>query len=68
MSFLVAGVQSCRATFLDDLSLISEKTADVAQRASAIYEEKLRSHLEATKLHAFVAIEPDSGDYFVGQT
>jgi len=48
--------------------MISEKTADVAQRATAIYEEKLRSHLESRSLHAFVAIEPDSGDYFLGQT
>ena len=34
-------------------TMISEKTADVAQRATAIYEEKLRIHLEATRMHAF---------------
>ncbi len=48
--------------------MISEKTADVARRATAIYEETLRRHLEATNLHAYVAIEPDSGDYFLGET
>ena len=48
--------------------MISEKTADIAQRATAIYEMKLRSHLETTNLHMFVAIQPDSGDYFLGQT
>ena len=53
---------------LQESTMISEKTADVAQRATAIYEQKLRIHLEATRMHAFVAIEPDSGDYFVGDT
>jgi len=48
--------------------MISEKTADVAQRATVLYDEKLRRNLEATNLHAFVAIEPDSGDYFLDQT
>ncbi|GEM_PF-2404814 len=27
--------------------MLSEKNADVAQRATVIYDEKLRSHLEA---------------------
>jgi hypothetical protein len=31
-------------------------------------EEKLRCHLEAAHLREFVAIEPDSGEYFLGKT
>jgi len=48
--------------------MISEKTSDAARRATAIYEEKLRSHLEATNLHAIVAIEPNLGDCFLRQS
>ena len=48
--------------------MISEKAADVARRATAIYEETLRRDPEATNLHAYVAIEPDSGDHFLGET
>jgi hypothetical protein len=31
-------------------------------------EEKLRCHLEAAHLREFVAIEPDSCEYFLGKT
>ena len=48
--------------------MISERTADVARRATELYENKLRSKLESTSMHAFVAIEPDSGEYFIGKT
>ena len=48
--------------------MVSEKTADVARRAKQLYEEKLRTELEATNMNDFVAIEPDSGDYFFGKT
>jgi len=48
--------------------MISEQTADVARRATELYDEKLRSELEATNMHAFVAIEPDSGHFFLGKT
>lgn len=48
--------------------MVSEKTADVAKRAKQLYEEKLRTKLEATNMHDFVAIEPDSGDYYFGKT
>ncbi len=33
-----------------------------------IYEEQLRTKLEATNLDDFVAIEPESGDYYLGKT
>jgi hypothetical protein len=41
---------------------------DIARRAQAIYDEQLRSQLEVTHADDFVAIEPDSGDYFVAET
>ncbi len=34
----------------------------------AIYEQRLRTRLEATNLDDFVAIEPESGDFFLGKT
>ncbi len=46
----------------------SKLSADVAARASAIYEQRLRTRLEATNLDDFVAIEPDSDDFFLGKT
>ena len=48
--------------------MVSEQTADVARRAKQLYEETLRAKLEATNMNDFVAIEPDSGDYFFGKT
>jgi len=48
--------------------MVSEKTEDVARRATQLYDEKLREQLERTHLHDFVAIEPDSGEYFLGKT
>ena len=38
------------------------------ERAERIYEDRLRGDLEKTHLHFFVAIEPDSGDFFLGRT
>ena len=48
--------------------MVSDKTAEVARRAKSLYEEKLRTKLEATNMNDFVAIEPDSGEYFFGKT
>ena len=42
--------------------------SDLFQRAERIYEERLKMELERTHLHSFVAIEPESGDYFLGDT
>ncbi|WP_254506572.1 hypothetical protein [Anatilimnocola floriformis] len=44
------------------------ETTDFIARAENLYEVKLRSILEPKHLHEFVAIEPESGDYFLGQT
>jgi hypothetical protein len=41
---------------------------DLVRRAEQLYEKKLRAQLEATHLDQFVAIEPVSGDYFLGRT
>lgn len=48
--------------------MVSEKTADVARRAKQLYDERLRAELEESHWNEFVAIEPDSGDYFFGKT
>ena len=41
---------------------------NVASTARRIYEERLRDTLERSHRDEFVAIEPISGDYFLGQT
>ncbi|MBL8812699.1 MAG: hypothetical protein JNM43_21215 [Planctomycetaceae bacterium] len=40
----------------------------IAEAARTIYQEKLREALEGTHLNQFVAIEPVSGEYFLGTT
>jgi hypothetical protein len=46
----------------------SQDSRDLVQRAKLVYEQRLRKSLEATHRDYFVAIEPDSGDYFLGLT
>lgn len=41
---------------------------DVIQRAERLYTERLKEDLEATHMHSYVVIVPDSGDYYVGRT
>ncbi len=41
---------------------------DLANRAEAIYASRLRVILEPQHVNGFVAIEPESGDYFLGKT
>ena len=48
--------------------MVSKKTEDVVRRATQLYEEKLRDKLEKSNRNDFVAIEPDSGEYFFGKT
>lgn len=46
-------------------------TADIqefASRVEALYDQKLKSSLEKTHPNYFLAIEPESGDYFLGKT
>ena len=41
---------------------------ELVQAGQEIYETRLRTQLERTHPNAFVAIEPESGDYFLGQS
>ncbi len=48
--------------------MASEHSFDVAHRATEIYDMGLRVMLETDHRNAYVAVEPDSGDYFLGDT
>jgi hypothetical protein len=48
--------------------MVSEETKSVIARAKDIYEQRLRIDLEADRRDQFVAIEPDSGEFFVAET
>jgi hypothetical protein len=48
--------------------MTSQELEEFARRAEEIYEARLRATLEKTHHGMFVAIEPCSGDYFLGQT
>ena len=41
---------------------------EFVRKAEAIYAARLRSILEPKHIDEFVAIEPESGDYFLGKT
>ena len=42
--------------------------AEFVRRAEEVYTVRLRAVLEPDHLDEFVAIEPESGDYFLGKT
>jgi hypothetical protein len=46
----------------------STESSDLVRRAQSLYVQKLKARLEVTNEGDFVAIEPDSGDYFIGKT
>ena len=48
--------------------MISEHTENITIRAKAIYAERLEAKLETENQNKFVAIEPESGDYFVSDS
>ena len=48
--------------------MISEQSRDIVRRGKEIYETRLRATLETSHPNKFLAIEPDSGDYFFGET
>ena len=48
--------------------MVSSQTLSVAERAKRIYDGRLRAALEADDAGRFVAIEPESGDYFLADT
>jgi len=47
--------------------MISAESAEVLQRSEEIYRNRLKEILEPTHRGEFVAIEPDSGDYYLGK-
>ncbi len=48
--------------------MVSADTKPVIARAKQIYTEQLQAVLEPQHLNRFVAIEPESGEYFLGDT
>jgi hypothetical protein len=48
--------------------MASKQSAELARRARRVYDEQLKARLEATNPNDFVAIEPESGEYFLGNT
>lgn len=48
--------------------MVSAETKSVIERAKQIYANQLQSDLESQHMDRFVAIEPESGEYFLGDT
>jgi len=48
--------------------MASKNSLRIAQQAEDIFERRLRATLELTHPGSFVAIEPVSGDHFLGAT
>jgi len=48
--------------------MVSAESHELIRRAELYYEQHLKAKLEASHRDSFVAIEPDSGDYFLGRT
>jgi hypothetical protein len=48
--------------------MVSAETKSVIERARQIYADQLKSDLESKHRDRFVAIEPESGEYFLGDT
>jgi hypothetical protein len=48
--------------------MVSAETKSIIQRAKQIYADQLQSELEGRHMDRFVAIEPESGEYFLGDT
>ena len=48
--------------------MVSADTKSVIERAKRLYAAQLQAVLEAQHANRFVAIEPESGEYFLGDT
>jgi len=48
--------------------MISQNSREIVRQAEWIYENRLKTTLEQSNPDAFVAIEPISGEYFLGTT
>ena len=45
-----------------------QELQEIVNAAKEIYESRLKSDLEHSHMNEFVAIEPQSGDYFLGHS
>ena len=48
--------------------MVSADTKLVIERAKRIYADQLQTALESQHLNRYIAIEPESGEYFLGDT
>lgn len=48
--------------------MVSTETKTVIENAKRIYEQTLKPSLEAEHRNRFVAIEPESGEHFLGDS
>lgn len=48
--------------------MTTQSLDDLVRTAERLYEERLREQLESEHRDEFVAIEPISGDYFLGKS
>ena len=48
--------------------MLTGESQRVAEQAKHLYEDKYRQTLEESHLGEFVCIEPNSGDYFLGNS
>ena len=48
--------------------MVSAETKSIIARARRIYADQLQTDLESQHRDRFVAIEPESGDHFLGDT
>lgn len=48
--------------------MIAPEDEELIARGEAIYEQLLRTRLEPTHRGEYLAIDPDSGKYFLGRT
>jgi hypothetical protein len=50
------------------IDMVSADVRSVIDRAKRIYADQFQASLESQHRNRFVAIEPESGDYFLGDT
>jgi hypothetical protein len=50
------------------MSMLTGESRRVAEEAKRLYDAKYRPTLESSHGGAFVCIEPESGEYFLGDT
>jgi hypothetical protein len=48
--------------------MVSPEQKVIIDRAKRIYAERMQANLERDHLDRYVAIEPESGDFFLGDT